>query len=133
MSFLCLLVFSICVFHNSLLTLDVFLTEHGCNHWVGWGESFALQIQHDCYLSNNFLFSFSFSWYSVIAARAWLWCDLFRVHQIILNPACIPFLSTWFHNTWLSHIHFILLIDHWGWQTVKLWLIQVWKTCRPNG
>lgn len=87
MSFLCLLVFSICVLHNSLLTLDVFFTEHGCNHWVGWGECFALQIQHECYLSRSsfcFLLSFLITGL-MIATRAWLWCDLFRVSRIILT------------------------------------------------
>ena len=86
MSFLCLLVFSICVLHNSLLTLDVFFTEHGCNHWVGWGECFALQIQHECYLSRSsfcFLLPFLITGL-MIATRAWLWCDLFRVSRIIL-------------------------------------------------
>ena len=85
MSFLCLLVFSICVLHNSLLTLDVFFTEHGCYHWVGWGEFFALQIQHDCYLSIIFCFLLAFLIaVPMIATSTWLWCDLFRVPRIIL-------------------------------------------------
>ena len=87
MSFLCLLVFSICVLHNSLLTLDVFFTEHGCNHWVGWGECFALQIQHECYLSRSsfcFLLPFLITGL-MIATRAWHWCDLFRVLELFLS------------------------------------------------
>ena len=91
MSLLCLLVFSICVLHNSLLTLDVFFTEHGCNHWVGWGEFFALQIQHGFYLSIIFLFLLPFLIAGIMIATRGLDVTFSEFLELFLS--CMYFLS----------------------------------------
>lgn len=109
MSFLCLLVFFVCVLHNSSLTLDVFFTEHGCNHWVGWGEFLLSKFSATAICQASFCF--------LLPSLNILWLLPGFDFDVTFSEFLKLFLSymyslsfNWFHNTLLLSYTLLCLL-----------------------
>lgn len=130
MSFLCLLVFFVCVLHNSSLTLDVFFTEHGCNHWVGWGEFLLSKFSATAICQASFCF--------LLPSLNTLWLLPGFDFDVTFSEFLKLFLSymyslsfNWFHNTllWSHTLYYV----YWPLRPANSPLILFVDACTHGG